>query len=261
MMAQKKRTPPTQMEEGPLVEVRLHDDPDPVNPPVQTKLGYIENNSTEVCRRGYPVGWACSFHGKVVPIWCGSWSCVKCGKQKAKKLRRRIESCEVNGWHRLWTLTLRGVLSCQLEKESGRVMNRFLLSLQRCYPRTKIFWVREWGTKHGRLHFHAAVDRYLPRGRVETLWIAAGGGWLHMKDIGQDMGRYMCKYLSKSDTKRGVKGLRRFSSSRHLVPATPRSSDIWFFTRIESVAQEWYGLSCGTIHQARAPNGTVAGGD
>jgi hypothetical protein len=71
--------------------------------------------------------------------------------------------------------------------------------------------------KNGMPHLHALLNQYIPQPWIKSAWSRLGGGTI--VDIrklvdGENIGRYLAKYMSKDVILSAPKGTRRFMTSR-----------------------------------------------
>lgn len=105
------------------------------------------------------------------PILCDRWECPRCGKIKAKRLRRKVRrswgnkemrhlmlSCNASAWN-IET-------AC---KEINHSWDVFLKRLRRRWPHITFFKALEF-TKAGYPHLHILLDTYIPQHYISRLW-------------------------------------------------------------------------------------------
>jgi hypothetical protein len=139
---------------------------------------------------------------RVVPMLCGQWSCVVCGRLKYRWFVRNVKNAsKEHGLKYFWTLTIaHGDCSPAASWELISVAwNRFRNAMAREGHRLTYVWVVE-PQKSGHAHLHVLWDRWVDHADVSRLWERASGGskivWVErVKD--DKAAVYLAKYCSK----------------------------------------------------------------
>lgn len=151
---------------------------------------------------------------------CGSWACAGCGKYKARCVARRFAAM---GATHLMTVTLAG----QPDEHRAKVGMRALRRWMRRHGLVEASgWVREYGEKGGRLHFHALVRSRLsfwPWSLLQKAARRCGLGNLDIRRVehSKAASHYVAKYLAKDMEHSHGKG------RRYYCPIKPVKSGVW----------------------------------
>jgi hypothetical protein len=153
--------------------------------------------------------------------------------ESARRARTRVRRyCAANGLSRFGTLTY-GPPFCtdadQLRHDVALFFRR-LRSAQGEGPLPYV-WVPEFHADGKRFHAHFAVDRFIPRGRIDQAW---GHGFIKIKrltdlpvgstswDESRRAAGYVSKYVSKTFTGPQVFGRQRYGVAEGFQPTVER---------------------------------------
>lgn len=144
--------------------------------------------------------------------------------RRARAMVRRY--CAAHQLDRLGTLTF--AQEPDLD-EAWRLVERFRKALAaELDRRIPLVVVPEYGERNGRLHFHVAFGRYLPKALLQRLWVH---GFVDVRRIKRKKGegrragcRRVASYIAGYLTKSGPQaiGRKRYSTTRGMAPL-PRS--------------------------------------
>lgn len=146
---------------------------------------------------------------------CKRWLCKGCGKYKTRQVAKRFE---LMGPTHLITVTLAERLGDAFAKLCLKRL-RFWCKRNRLYD--SCGWVREYGKKTGRLHFHLLVRsrrQWLPFAQLQAASRRNYLGNIDVKRVGKSAARYVAKYLAK-DLSDNTESPRR--SRRYFCPIPP----------------------------------------
>lgn len=160
--------------------------------------------------------------GKVQNVYCGSWSCPRCQKLKARlwawRIKLTIRDSNVV-WY-FWTLTLR---SKYRDPKSGydalpRLWDTLRKQVQRHEKKFSYLAFVEGQPKRGNMpHFHV-ITNVKPWTRFKDIAWYAGFGYeaKSEKVTGPKAGSYVAKYATKQNADT-PKGFRRVRASRDIA--------------------------------------------
>ena len=163
-----------------------------------------------------PVMKAFNTKGKVVTVYCGQWTCLRCQKVLARQWawRVRIHVDKAGKPAYFWTLTLRG--NVRTAAHGFKVLPRLWDTLRKAVQRSVGKWEYvafvEGHPKRGNIpHFHIISMAKAPR-RIKDLAMYAGFGYQakEKRVDGPGAAGYVAKYASKqhADTPRGFRRVR-----------------------------------------------------
>jgi hypothetical protein len=153
--------------------------------------------------------------------------------ESARRARTRVRRyCAANGLSRFGTLTYGPPFCTDPEQLRGDIARFFrrLRTAQNEGPLPYV-WVPEFHADGVRFHAHFAVDRFIPRARVETAW---GHGYIKIKrltdlpvgstswDEARRAAGYVSKYVSKTFTGPQVFGRQRYGVAEGFQPTVLR---------------------------------------
>ncbi len=157
-----------------------------------------ELNSRDYCGKAALVRlWDQCTRAEVIPLFCQSWGCPRCGLRKGRQWVKRISSQKIE---RFITLT------CKTTRFANPQVAFVILKrwMRRKYGKFEYVLVLEV-TKNGWPHFHLACKgSYIPWKWLSVQWESLGIGFIvHISQVrsARQCARYVGKYL--------VKGARR----------------------------------------------------
>jgi len=150
---------------------------------------------------------------------------IEAARRARSKVRRY---CAANSLNRLGTLTYRDEgMHDQKEFRSdiGAFFKELKASLNKPFP---YLWVPEWHPSGHGLHAHFAINRYIKRSLIESVW---DKGFVHIKLLSdiphgsttmQEARRaayYLGKYVGKTfEDKNRIKGMHRYDIAQGFMP-------------------------------------------
>jgi len=213
------------------------------------------------------IGWLLDTNGdRVRALPCRRIRCERCGPRKARQLAKRLRDCGVV-LDRMITVTFPAGTSETIAETVMRargVFHRFITALTKKYRDLLYFKVIEVGKKRGMVHFHLAVNRYVPWQVVRALWVRSGGGRIIAVDrIGVS---YALKYLVKfhavpSNVALALRRTRLWSHSQKLMAPMPKlaSGIVWCFVSLRSAPWNWPETHGCPTHMGVGPTHTPVG--
>lgn len=160
-----------------------------------------------------------------VALYCKSWRCPDCSKQKARQIVQRLKNGFTGDKVRMMTLTCpKGLSIEQMSVGLSQWWHRLVNHLKRKFGLTKFAWVFELGDKKGRPHMHILIDAYVPQKQLSILAQKCGFGGIvdiRLLPTARALG-YCTNYLSKGHASVALAMLqrklhfRRFGCSRNI---------------------------------------------
>lgn len=158
---------------------------------------------------------------KLIPAFCGSWSCSQCGPRKARRLRGRIARTNPS---RFLTLTLKpspGQTASQLLAIANRAWSILWRRIRRRFPHARLGYAKIIElTKAGTPHLHILVESpYIPQTWISAQWRELTGSYIvDIRKVGsrRALVGYLTAYLTKA--MEVPKGHRKWSASARWVP-------------------------------------------
>jgi len=167
-----------------------------------------------------PTQKAFNYKGEVVNVYCGSWSCKRCGKVNSKMWAWRvciqIENAEGRAY--FWTLTLGSGFKTKEQgfKALPKLFDTFRKMVQRAVGKWTYCAFVEGQPKRGNMpHFHIISMVPAPV-RIKDLAVRAGFGYMADEQRVSDKkaASYVAKYTSKGFEDAPAK-FRRVRTSRN----------------------------------------------
>jgi len=161
---------------------------------------------------------------KVVPIRCGSKSCVYCLSLEVKKIRSKLFKIPKLHNLRFFTLTALNDERTETEKLQGLVVSfrKLTLILRKTHPSIKYFYIIE-RSPNGFWHIHGLWNIFIEVKELSRLWLKVSGAyrvWLSKVKSEKGIVRYIADYLTKSGINHPEKKVfyetrkRQYNSSR-----------------------------------------------
>lgn len=190
--------------------------------------------------------WLNEQTGELVPWYCDSWDCPRCGLIKAKKLAKAIaKEARKHELKSLITLTLPSRYHNNAFQTGDRALKAGWKRLARQWRDEdgylEYIWVEE-RHKSGTPHLHILSNHESSRHRLVEQAREAGLGYIaDIRPILDDGGYfYVAKYLGKGEKQLPV-GVRRYGTSRGIVLREPSASeDTWRIYVSEETLRELY---------------------
>lgn len=171
----------------------------------RVKFTFAEHKkrSAEQCRHRAVLLHLKTQHGtvyKLIRVPCRSRTCPYCSRKSAQAHYRALRASTEQGRWRLLTLT-QSSKDLSYEQQARLLRDgwsKFIKKVKKLYPSLQYARVIE-AHKSGYLHFHAAVDCYLPFALLQAIWKkVAPNGSVHIKEVGNGQtAGYITGYIAK----------------------------------------------------------------